>query len=152
VALGWVKIWIAKEKGEIIVWISKCFCAMGLQQLLLKWSKHRYQIKCARRVSGTTFNKYAQYRKFVKPNNLRVIKPTGLNRTAEICLREENLSFVNNSVVLSIHDMQLLHFPRATYVLHLFRITDKRLLQRIIPRSGETMPYFILHLGFHQCK
>jgi hypothetical protein len=22
----------------------------------------------------------------------------------------------------------------------------------IVPRSVETMPYFILHLGFHQCK
>jgi hypothetical protein len=48
--------------------------------------------------------------------------------------------------------MQLLPFPGATYVFHLFRITEKRVLQRIIPRSGETMPYFIIHLEFHQCK
>ena len=51
---------------------------------------------------------YGQARKIGKPNNLKflgVIKPKeGLNRVANIskghlCLREENLSFINNHII-----------------------------------------------------
>ena len=45
--------------------------------------KRRYQIDCARRVSGITFIWHAQYRKIGKGDNLKVFgsnKPTDLNR------------------------------------------------------------------------
>ena len=54
-----------------------------------------------------TFIRYAQNRQIGKPKKKKKLgarKPKGLNRTAKIskghlCLREENLSFINNCII-----------------------------------------------------
>ena len=53
---------------------------------LYRW-KRRYKIKCAWRISGMTFIRYAQGQKLRKPNKLKLfvpIKPKGLSRIAKI--------------------------------------------------------------------
>ena len=43
---------------------------MTICEFCICYTKRRYQIYCARRVSGITFIRYAQYQNIWKPNNL----------------------------------------------------------------------------------